>query len=104
MIALSITFRRRLRSRTTGVMATLRTTWSESAMNAALSEAKEMRDGQVVLLADNLRRTGNDPTLFEYIRFRDPELLGSILAGHMPELPSPEHPLTLICPGPPNGR
>src|SRR5215469_9471505 len=72
--------------------------------DAALSEAREMRDGQVGFLADNLRLTGNEPPLLEYIRFRDPELLGSVLAGHMPELPSPEYPLTLICPEPPNGR
>lgn len=69
---------------------------------AATSEANEMRDLQVVLLADNLRRTGNDPTLLAYIKFRDPELLKSALAGHLPELPSPEHPLTLICPEPAN--
>ena len=66
--------------------------------DAALTEAKEMRDAQVVLLADNLQQTRNDPSLLEYIRFRDPELLKSVLAGHVPELPTPAKPLTLTCP------
>jgi hypothetical protein len=66
--------------------------------DAALAEAKEMRDAQVVLLADNLQRTRNDPSLLEYIRFRDPELLKSVLAGHVPELPTPAKPLTVTCP------
>lgn len=51
----------------------------------ALSVAKFMRDTQIVIVADNLRRTGNDPTLLEYIKFRDPELLKSVLAGNAPE-------------------
>src|ERR1700751_1284303 len=51
----------------------------------ALSMAKFMRDTQTVLVADNLRRTGNDPTLLEYLKSRDPELLKSVLAGHTPE-------------------
>lgn len=42
--------------------------------DAALTEAKEMRNAQVVLLADNLTRTGNDPALLEYIKLRDAEL------------------------------
>ena len=66
----------------------------------ALTMAKFMRDGQVVILADNLRRTGNDPTLLGYIKFRDPELLKSVLAGHTPE----PGPITTTCLEPANGR
>jgi hypothetical protein len=62
--------------------------------DAALTEAKEKRNLQVVLLADNLRATGNDPTLLEYIKLRDPELLKSVLAGHTPELRT----YTTTCP------
>jgi hypothetical protein len=53
-----------------------------------------MRDLQVVLLAENLRATGNDPNLLAYIRPRDPELLKSVLAGHTPELQT----YTTTCP------
>ena len=67
--------------------------------DAALAEAKQMRDEQVVLLSDNLRRTGNDPTLLEYIKFRDPELLKFVLAGHTPE----PGPITTTCLEPANG-
>jgi len=62
--------------------------------DAALTEAKKMRDLQVVLLAENLRATGNDPNLLEYIKLRDPELLKSVLAGHTPELRT----YTTTCP------
>jgi hypothetical protein len=68
--------------------------------DAALTLAQHMRDEQVVLLADNLRRTGNDPTLLEYIKLRDPELLKSVLAGHTPELRTE----TTTCLEPANGR
>lgn len=64
--------------------------------DAALTEAKEMRNAQVVLLADNLPRTGNDPALVESIKLRDAELLKSVLAGHTPEL----RPYTTTCPEP----
>ena len=50
----------------------------------ALTFATYMRDLQKYILADNLRRTGNDPALLEYIRFRDPQLLKSVLAGQAP--------------------
>lgn len=62
--------------------------------DAALTEAKEMRNAQVVLLADNLTKTGNDPALLEYIKLRDAELLKSVLAGHVPELRT----YTTTCP------
>jgi hypothetical protein len=68
--------------------------------DAALTQAKQLRDTQVVLLADNLRATGNDPTLLEYIKVRDPELLKSVLAGHKPELRTE----TWTCIEPANGR
>lgn len=66
--------------------------------DAALTMAKEQKYAQVVLLAENLQRTQNDPSLLEYIRFRDPELLKSVLAGRVPELPTPEKPVTMTCP------
>lgn len=55
----------------------------------ALTQAKYMRDLQVSLVAENLRLTGYDPTLLEYIKLRDPELLKSVSAGHTPEPPGP---------------
>jgi|ERR1700733_8984727 len=54
--------------------------------DAALAEARGLRDEQIVLFADNLRSTGNDPGVLAYIRLRDPELLRSVLSGHTPEL------------------
>jgi len=68
--------------------------------DAALTRAKQVRDAQVVLLAENLRATGNDPTLLEYIKLRDPELLKSVLAGHTPELRTE----TMTCFESANGR
>jgi hypothetical protein len=59
----------------------------------ALSFATYMRDLEKYVVAENLRRTGNDPTLLEYIRFRDAELLKSVLAGHAP---APQ-PITTRC-------
>lgn len=53
---------------------------------AALMVTKDMQNSQVVLLADNLKKTRNDPELLEYVQLRNPELLKSILAGHIPEL------------------
>ena len=54
----------------------------------ALAEAKGHRDEQIVLFADNLRKTGNDPGLLAYFRLREPALLKSVLSGHTPELRS----------------
>jgi hypothetical protein len=62
--------------------------------DAALTDARELKNLQAVLLADNLRATGNDPSLLEYIKLRDAELLKSVLAGHVPEV----RPYTTICP------
>jgi hypothetical protein len=68
--------------------------------DAALTDAQHMRDEQVVLLAENLRRAGNDPTLLAYIKLRDPELLKSVLAGHTPE----QETYTTTCLQPAIGR
>ena len=62
--------------------------------DAALIDAREMKNLQTILLADNLRATGNDPSLLEYIKLRDAELLKSVLAGHVPEA----RPYTTTCP------
>ena len=67
--------------------------------DAALKDASETKEEQMALLANNLRRTGNDPTLLEYIKFRDPELLKFVLAGHTPE----PGPITTTCLEPANG-
>jgi hypothetical protein len=55
---------------------------------AAKTEAKELKKLQVVLVSDNLRRTGNDQELIEYMKLRDPSLLEAIMAGRIPELQS----------------
>jgi hypothetical protein len=52
----------------------------------ALTMAKEQRNLQMDLLAKNLGRTGNDPSLLQYIKLREPELLTHVLAGHIPEV------------------
>jgi hypothetical protein len=54
--------------------------------DAALAEAKGLRDEQAFLFADNLRDTGNDPHVMAYVRFQDPEFLKSVLAGHTPKM------------------
>jgi hypothetical protein len=60
---------------------------------AALTEAREMRNFQVRLLADNLREAGKDPALLAYIKLRDPQLLTLVLSGQIPE----EHSFTMTC-------
>ena len=51
---------------------------------AALAEATGKRDEQIVLFAENLRSSGNDPGVLAYVRLRDPELLKSVLSGPTP--------------------
>ena len=51
----------------------------------AFSFATAMRDAQIRLLSDNLRKTGNAPDLLAYFRSRDPELMKSVLSGHVPK-------------------
>ena len=63
--------------------------------DAALTDAREMQNLQMILLSDNLKGTNNDPSLLEYIQLRNPELLKAVLAGHLPEL----RPYTTTCPG-----
>jgi len=55
----------------------------------ALALAKYQRDLKRSVVAVNMRLSGNDPALLEYIKLRDPELLKSVLAGHPPEAPGP---------------
>lgn len=66
--------------------------------DAALTDAKEMRNLQMVLLSDNLKGTKNAPDLVEYINLRNPQLLKDIQAGHIPEL----HSYTTTCQAQPN--
>jgi CRISPR/Cas system CSM-associated protein Csm2 small subunit len=61
---------------------------------AALTEARELKNLQLRLLFDNLRATENDPELVEYIKIRDPKLLEILLAGPVPE----PKPYTTTCP------
>lgn len=61
---------------------------------AALTQARGLIDEQLRLLADNLRETGNDPELVEYVKVRDPKVLETVLAGRVPEA----KPYTTMCP------
>jgi hypothetical protein len=60
---------------------------------AALTEARELKNLQVTLLYENLVRTENDPELVEYIKIRDLKL-ETVLAGRVPAL----KPYTTTCP------
>jgi hypothetical protein len=62
--------------------------------DAALTDAKEMRNLQITLLADNLRASGNNQDLVDYVRLRDPDLLKAIQSGRVPEPRS----YTTTCP------
>ena len=61
---------------------------------AALTDARELKNLQVRLVFDNLHLAGNDPELVEYMRLRDPQMLEAVLAGRVPEL----KPYTTTCP------
>jgi len=61
---------------------------------AAMTETHALKNEQLVLLAENLRATGNDPELVEYVRKRDPQVLAAVLAGKVPQLSS----YTTTCP------
>ncbi len=63
--------------------------------DAALTVATQMRNLQINLLSDNLKKTGSNPELQEYVRFRNPQLLKEVMEGHVPELES----YTTTCPG-----
>jgi hypothetical protein len=60
----------------------------------ALTEARELKNLQLTLLSENLRASGNDPELMEYIKVRDPKLLEIVLVGRVPELRT----YTTTCP------
>lgn len=53
--------------------------------DAALTEATELKNLQTALVSENLRASGNDPELVEYIKTRDPKLLETVLAGPVPQ-------------------
>lgn len=61
---------------------------------AALTETRGQKSLQLTLLSENLHATENDPELVEYIKFRDPKLLETVLVGRVPEL----KPYTTTCP------
>jgi hypothetical protein len=56
--------------------------------DAALAEARSMRDAQVRLLADHLRKASKKSELLKYVKLHDPQLLNSVLSGKIPELNS----------------
>jgi hypothetical protein len=62
----------------------------------ARTVAREMKKSQMVLLSENLRATGHDQELLDYVKLRDPQLLKDVLAGHLPEL----KPYETSCVGP----
>ena len=61
---------------------------------AAMTEARELKKLQIVLVSDNLHRTGSDQELIEYMKLRDPKLLEMVLTGKTPALQS----YTTTCP------
>ena len=61
---------------------------------AALTQAQGLKNEQLVLMHENLRATGDDPDLVEYLKVRDPKVLEALLAGRVPEL----KPWTTTCP------
>lgn len=67
---------------------------TQKCYDAALTEARELKNLQLTLLAENLRASSNDPKLVAYIKLRDPKLLETVQAGRLPEL----KPYTTTCP------
>ena len=67
---------------------------SPKPRRTALTEIRGLKNLQITLVSDNLRRTGNDPELLEYIKVRDPKVLETVMAGRVPELT----PYTTTCP------
>jgi hypothetical protein len=61
---------------------------------AALTEAAELKNLETALVWENLRASGNNPELVEYIKTRDPKLLETLLAGPVPQ----PQPYTTTCP------
>ena len=61
--------------------------------DAALTVASGLKTEQVYLLYENFRDTGQDATLAEYIKGRDPGLLNAVLVG---QVPAPK-PYTVTC-------
>jgi hypothetical protein len=53
---------------------------------AALTEARELKNLQVTLASENLRATDNDTDLIEYMRTRAPKLYEAISTGRLPPL------------------
>jgi hypothetical protein len=62
--------------------------------DAALTQAQGQKNLELTLLYENLRETGNDPELVEYIKIRAPKLLETVLSGRVTELKS----FTTTCP------
>jgi hypothetical protein len=60
----------------------------------ALTEARELKNLQVTLASENLRATGNDPDLIEYMRARAPKLHEAISSARLPPLKT----YTTTCP------
>ena len=62
--------------------------------DAAVAETRQLRNEQLYLVADHLRRSGNDADLVAYMKDRDPKLTEIALKGQIPEL----KPLATTCP------
>ena len=61
---------------------------------AAMTEARELKKLQLVLISDNLSRAGNDHELIEYMKLRDSKVVEIVLSGKLPELKT----YTTTCP------
>ena len=62
--------------------------------NAALIEVGGLKNEQLFLASENMRRTNGDPELVEYIKLRDPKVLDAVLSGAVSE----PKPFTTTCP------
>ena len=67
---------------------------THNCSEAALTEARELKKLQLVLVSRNLRASDNNPELVEYIKLRDPKHLEVVAAGQVPELKT----YTTTCP------
>jgi hypothetical protein len=58
---------------------------AQKCYEAAITDARELKNLQLTLLSRNLHATDNAPELMEYIKLRDPKVLETVVAGRVPE-------------------